>query len=137
MCVHCTRPPPLTALGHGFWLSVSDGTARGWQALTLSGYTRNVSILRNSFTLIGGNTISLMGKTTMPSADPALQGIFGWDGREGDQPRFTTVAGNIASRLGVWEKQSSFYFQSKSCQNTITENIVYGDPRCGINFNDG
>ena len=32
----------------------------------LSGYTRNVTVRENSFTWIGGNTIGLMGKTTMP-----------------------------------------------------------------------
>jgi hypothetical protein len=67
----------------------------------------------------------------------AAVGIFGWDGRQGDQPRFTTVHGNMASRLGVWEKQSAFYFQSKSCQNNITGNIVFADPRAGVNYNDG
>ena len=80
-------------------------------AVTVSGYARNVSIIGNSFTWIGGNTIALMGKTTMPDPDPRLQGIFGWDGRDGNQPRFTTVAGNIAYNLGIWEKQSSFFFQ--------------------------
>ena len=55
----------------------------------------------------------------------------------GEQPRFTTVYGNLAYRLGVWEKQSSFYFQGKSCQNNISGNIVYGDPRAGVNFDDG
>lgn len=107
-------------------------------ALTLSGYTRDVQIVKNVFTRIGGNSISLMGKTTMPEPDPRLEGKFGWDGRNGEQPRFTTVYGNLAYRLGVWEKQSSFYFQGK-CQYNITANIVYGDPRvrAGVNFDDG
>ena len=56
----------------------------------------------------------------MPDPDPRLEGKFGWDGRNGEQPRFTTVYGNLAYRLGIWEKQSSFYFQGKSCQNNIT-----------------
>ena len=30
-------------------------------------------------------------QATMPDPDPRLQGLFGWDGRTGDQPRFTTV----------------------------------------------
>lgn len=35
------------------------------------------------------------------------------------------------------EKQSSFYFQAKSAQVTIQDNIFVNGPRAGINFNDG
>ena len=105
-------------------------------ALMLSGYTRNVTVRDNSFTWIGGNTIGLMGKTTMPDQDPRTP-FFGWDGRNGEQPRFTTVVGNIAHHIGIWEKQSSFIFQSKSCLNNYTGNIHFHSPRCAINYNDG
>ena len=66
--------------------------------------------------------------------DPRVRGIFGYDGRGGDQPRFTRVVGNIAYEIGIWEKQSSFYHQSKSCQNEISGNIHFQGPRAGINF---
>jgi hypothetical protein len=104
-------------------------------ALLLSGYTRNATILDNSFTYIGGNTIGLMGKTTMPEQDPRTP-FFGWDGRGGEQPRYTTVAGNIAHHLGIWEKQSSFIFQSKSAVNNYTGNIHFRSPRCAVNYNE-
>merc|ERR1712079_996269 len=32
---------------------------------------------------------------------------------------------------------SAFYFQAKSCQNEIKNNIFFNGPRAGINFNDG
>ena len=31
--------------------------------------------------------------------------------------------------LGIWEKQSSFYFMAKSCLNTIVNNVVFNLPR--------
>lgn len=38
---------------------------------------------------------------------------------------------------GIIEKQSSMWFQAKSCQNTIQDNIAFNQPRAAINFNDG
>ena len=37
----------------------------------------------------------------------------------------------------LFEKQSSFYFQAKSAQNLIQDNIFFHGPRAGMNFNDG
>ena len=48
-----------------------------------------------------------------------MQGI---DGTDGNQPRFISVIGNVAREIGHFEKQSSFYVQGKSCQNTIHGN---------------
>jgi hypothetical protein len=30
---------------------------------------------------------------------------------------------NFVHELGIWEKQSSFYFQAKSCQNLLMGNV--------------
>ncbi|ETO31742.1 hypothetical protein RFI_05376 [Reticulomyxa filosa] len=62
---------------------------------------------------------------------------MGWDGTNGNQPRELTIIQNFVHELGIWEKQSSFYFQAKSCQNYIANNIFFNGPRAGINFNDG
>ena len=35
------------------------------------------------------------------------------------------------------EKQSSMWFQAKSCSNILDSNIFFNGPRAGINFNDG
>jgi hypothetical protein len=35
----------------------------------------------------------------------------GPDGRGGEQPRGTKVVGNIAREIGLWQKQSSLWFQ--------------------------
>ena len=39
--------------------------------------------------------------------------------------------------IGIFQKQSSMWFQSKSCSNYISHNIFFNGPRAGINFNDG
>jgi hypothetical protein len=39
--------------------------------------------------------------------------------------------------IGLEQKQSSFYFQAQSCENTLAANIVYNIPRAAVNFEDG
>lgn len=60
----------------------------------------------------------------------------GHDATAGNQPRGTTLAGNLIGELGIWEKQSSFWFQAKSCLNTLLDNVIFNLPRAAINFND-
>ncbi len=48
---------------------------------------------------------------------------YGPNGTVGDQPRFTTVKYNYAHELGIWEKQSSFFFQAQSAQTTLLGNM--------------
>ena len=94
-------------------------------AIMLSAYNRNVSILRNEFVFVADNAIASWGTTN------------GYDGTAGDQPRGTLIKDNLAHELAFFEKQSSFYFQAKTCQATVTNNIVYNVPRAAINLNDG
>lgn len=49
----------------------------------------------------------------------------------------TRIEGNIVHELGMWEKQSSMWFQAKSAKTTIRHNLFFNGPRAGINFNDG
>lgn len=101
-------------------------------AIMVSGYNRNTSIHANEFVWIGSSAIAQWGYTNGSSASG-----MGYDGTYGNQPRFTNISYNFVHELGIWEKQSSFYFQAKSCQNYIYRNIFFNGPRAGINFNDG
>ena len=101
-------------------------------AIIVSGYNRNITIYKNEFLWIGDTAIALWGDTN----GSAVKGM-GWDGTEGNQPRFSQILYNFLHELGIFEKQSSFYFQAKSCQNNIKGNIFFNGPRAGINFNDG
>jgi hypothetical protein len=68
-------------------------------AIFLSGYNRNASIAQNTFEWLGQSAIAAWGLTN------------DWDGTGGEQPRFTSVIGNLAYSIGLIQKQSSFYFQ--------------------------
>ena len=65
---------------------------------------------------------------------PSPTGIFGTDG---NHPRYTTILNNLAREVGLYEKQSSFWFQGKVAQSIIKGNVFFNGPRAGINFNDG
>ena len=99
----------------------------------LSGYNRNVSILLNEFAWMGGSAMAAWGITDELSDG----GVHGYDGTGGNFPRFTMVMNNIVREVGIWEKQSSAWFQAKSAQNYIGYNIIFNLARAGINFNDG
>ena len=100
--------------------------------IMVSGYNRFGNITTNEFKWLGSTAIALWGYTSGADA-PGM----GWDGTDGNQPRNMSIMYNFAHELGIWEKQSSFYFQAKSCQNTLKGNINFNGPRAGINFNDG
>jgi hypothetical protein len=105
-------------------LTLSDGLYKrlDGNAIMLSGYNRNVSILKNELVFIGDNAIASWGKTQE------------WDGRGGDQPRFTHIADNFVHEIAFFEKQSSFYFQAKTAQATVTNNIVFNIPRASVHM---
>ena len=100
--------------------------------IMVSSYNRNTTIQGNEFAWIGSTAIAQWGYT-IGTVIPGM----GWDGTYGAQPRFSRILNNYVHELGIWEKQSSFYFQAKSCQNLIKGNIFFNGPRAGINFNDG
>lgn len=101
-------------------------------AVMISGFNYNATVYKSEFAWIGDTAIASWGYTTGSS----VAGM-GWDGTDGNQPRFNQILYNFVHELGMFEKQSSFYFQAKSCQNTIKGNIFFNGPRAGINFNDG
>eukprot|EP01043_Picozoa_sp_COSAG02_P023898 COSAG02_NODE_1290_length_13442_cov_6.479125_7_plen_555_part_00 len=92
-------------------------------AIILTGFTRNVSIVNNTARWLGMNFAAAWGDTN------------GVDATAGNQPQYTTLAGNLIGELGIFEKQSSFWFQAKSCLTKIVDNIVFNLPRAAINFN--
>ena len=110
-------------------------------AIMLSGYNRNTTISRNEFVWIGDSVIASWGYTAplggAANDDVLAQYKSGVDGTNGEQPRGTIASENFIHELGHFEKQSSPWFQAKSCQNLIKRNIFFNMPRAGINFNDG
>jgi len=98
----------------------------------ISGYNRLMTVQKSEFVWIGDTAIVSWGNAE-GSPIPGM----GWDGTNGDQPRGNNILYNLVHEYGIWEKESSFYFQSKSCQSILQGNIVFNGPRAAINFNDG
>lgn len=67
----------------------------------------------------------------------SANGTLGWDATAGDFPWHTAVTGNLITETGIWEKQSSCWFQAKAAQSTVTGNVCFNLARAGFNFNDG
>ena len=102
-------------------------------AIMLSGYHRNASVTNSHFAWTGGSAVAAWGRTDELSDG----GKRGWDATGGDFPRHTLVEGNLVRETGVWEKQSSCFFQAKTAQTTLQRNVCFNLARAGFNFNDG
>ena len=100
-------------------------------ALLISGYNRNTRVTNNAFKWIGDSAIVSWGRTTGDAT-----GTDGWDATGGDQPRYNHVEFNIASEIGIWEKQSSLYMQAKTSDSWLHANVGFNGPRAGVNFNE-
>ena len=99
----------------------------------VSGFARNAVLSENEFAWTGDTAMAAWGYTDELSEG----GTKGWDGSAGDHPYNTTVHGNVIRETGIWEKQSSCWFQAKAAKTTLTNNVCYNLARAGFNFNDG
>ena len=93
-------------------------------AVMLRGYNLGARVTRNAFKWVGDSAIVSWGRTT---GDPT--GQDGWDGTEGNHPRYTVVEYNFASEVGIWEKQSSLYMQAKTSDTYLHGNTGFNGPR--------
>jgi len=97
----------------------------GGNAVLLYAFNRGASIVGNSFRFVGDSAVVSLGV------------VNGIDGRDQNVPAGTIVSGNQASELGVYVKQSGFYYHAQSIAATVTKNVFFNIPRAGINVNDG
>lgn len=105
----------------------------------LGGYTRGVNITGNDMTWIGDSVIAAFGWTSEclhADCKVKLPAKVGPDGRGGEQPRGTYIAGNAIREFGIWQKQSSAFFMAIAALSTFESNVVFNGPRAAINFND-
>ncbi len=109
-------------------------------AIFLGGFNRNTSIVRNEFSFIGDSAMASWGDTSSRLNENGtlhVPGGFkvGPDGRSGEQPLGTVVRANICHSIGLWEKQSSMWFQAVTALTQLQDNIFYTGPRAALNFN--
>lgn len=116
-------------------ISNVDGNGFG-----LNGYNRNATIRDNDFEWIGDGAMFAWGYTGYClnlNCTRKLPYKVGPDGRGGEQPRNTRVSGNLVREIGIWQKQSSMWFQAVTAETIFEHNVHFNGPRAGININDG
>jgi len=104
------------------------------------GYNRNLTISNSTFEWIGGSAMAAWGDTGYALNANSTRTIpwpRGPDARDGNQPIGTRIVGNIVNDIGIWQKQSSMWFQATSAQSYVAGNVHFNGPRAGINLNDG
>ena len=105
-----------------------DGNAAMFSKYNSHGFIKN-----SEFAWIGDNVMAAWGWTD----ELTDNGTKGHDATDGHFPIYTTIEGNLVREMGIWEKQSSAWFQAKTARTTIRNNVFFNGPRAGINFNDG
>lgn len=105
-------------------------------AILLRGRHRGARVEGNEFTMLGASAVAAWGRTGRRNPVDGST-IDGWNGTTGEQPRGTLFSNNFVHEIGHFQKQSSAWFQAKSCLNNITGNIMFNGPRAMVNFNDG
>jgi hypothetical protein len=106
-------------------------------AVFLSAYNRNATIAKNDVSWNGDTAFAawgITGKCINEKCDKKLDWPVGPDGRNGEQPRGTQVLGNMVRELGIWQKQSSMWFQAVTAQTHLAGNVHFNGPRAGLNF---
>ena len=105
-------------------------------SISINRYARNVSINNNEIVWNGDSAITLWGDTIGTTDSTFIENDYltqmGYDGTTGNQPRGIIVRHNFIHEIGIWEKQSSPYFQAKSCQNKIYRWVQVTVSRAGI-----
>jgi hypothetical protein len=86
-------------------------------ALFVSGYNRYTTFADNEFAWLGLSAMAGWGYTNE------------MDGTDGQQPRYTSIERNYVREIGIIEKQSSMWFQAKTCLTNIDSNVAFNQPR--------
>ena len=97
-------------------------------AIFIGGYNRNLTISNNEFSFIGDGAMASWGDTSSAlNANGSLTVPGGYkvgpDGRGGEQPRGSIIENNICHEIGLWQKQSSLWFQAVTAQTILRNNI--------------
>ena len=114
----------LVTGAEGLSVSTCTFTRLDGNAISLNGYTRDVSVIGNEFVWLGESALASWGYTD------------GVDATAGTQPWRSRFVGNVVHEIGIYEKQVSGYFAAVSAFATIEANIMFNMPRAAVNFND-
>ena len=95
----------------------------GGNALLLYAYNRGASVDSNIFRFVGDSAVVNLGV------------VNGIDGRDQNVPIGTQVTNNQASEIGIYVKQSGFFYHAQGANSTVARNVFF--KRVGWNFNRG
>ena len=123
-------------------LSLTDCMLRALDGngVFLGGFHRGAVVARNEFVELGGSAVALWGDTSTAlnaNGTKTVKWPVGPDARGGLQPWDTTIEGNLAREIGIFQKQSSFVFFAIAARTRIVANVVFNIPRAAVNANDG
>ena len=110
----------------GCVISACSFISVGGNGLMISGFNRGVNVMGNEFAWMGENAIVSAGLI-----GSALNGL------SGEYPEGTRVVSNLVREIGVYIKQTGFYYAAISANTTLIGNVFFNGPRAGININDG
>jgi hypothetical protein len=98
----------------------------GGNAVMISGFNRNATIIGNHFAYTGGSAIVSLGL-----------GAGFIDANMPEYPEGTLIQGNLMREIAVYVKQSGSYYSGMSANVTLRGNVVFNNARAGFNINDG
>ena len=108
--------------------------------ISINGFQRNLTIDHNDFSWVGDSAMASWGHTGQclnENCSHKLPYKVGPDGRGGEQPIGSIISRNLVREIGIWQKQSSFWFQAVTAKTQLIDNVHFNGPRAGVNFNDG
>ena len=97
----------------------------GGNALFAHGYMKDSNITNNEFKWVGDSAIAFLGRAALH------------DATGGFYPQDNIVMNNHAHETGIFDIESSFFFEAISGHNQVVNNVMYNGPRAAINYNDG
>ena len=109
-------------------------------SVLIGAYARNVS--DSGFSWQGDSCVASWGVTSRALNSNGTRTLplgieLGPDARGGNHPLGTRLLRNTAHDIGLWQKQSSFYFTAVSAMANVSGNVMWNAPRAWINANDG
>ena len=92
----------------------------------ISGFNRGLTIQNSTFEWLGGSAMASWGDTSYAmnaNGSRTIPWPRGPDARGGNQPIGTKILNNIVNDIGIWQKQSSFWFQATTAQSLVKGNV--------------
>lgn len=136
---------PFTAPSGGDWTFHDGGAVRfsgtsncsvsgslfvnvGGNGVMLSGWNRGAIVMDSEFLWIGEHAIVSSGLSGGEFNNTAPGAPYG---------AAPLISGILAHELGVFVKQTGFYYQAMTANASVIGNVFFNGPRAGINVNDG